>query len=495
MDTQKEIETMPILWFAKQYPDVAKEYGKALKQTLKGTGYIVTGINENFFAAMLGSLGNPTSPMIYATIEDRFYAYDPAEGIYVAKSKPEIVFGISRVMQQCADECKGTCFGVNYDATPLVFNLSNAAQLKGVIEKAKGMLAVRENYFDTNLEELIACKNGMLRLADRQLLPFSPQYKRRNKLAVNYDPTGTCSEFMERLLKPALNEIDIKVLQQWCGLCLIGINLSQVIVLLTGSSGRGKGTFIRVLQGIIGQTNVVQLRTDQLGQRFETSAFIGKILLYGADVKATFLNNANASILKALTGGDPLNAEIKCVTGRPVIYGKYLVIVTTNSRLTLNLEGDQDAYRRRLILIECNKTRPDNVIVNLSELLLETEASGILNWMLDGLDLLRNQGYVIELSPEQKRAVDDLLLESENHLIFVKECLVRDKTAILMTSDCFNAYCAYCKSRKWSPSLQRDASKLITHAITIEYGVTQSHDITNEKVSNQRGWHGLRLKS
>jgi hypothetical protein len=94
MDTQKEIETMPILWFAKQYPDVAKEYGKALKQTLKGTGYIVTGINENFFAAMLGSLGNPTSPMIYATIEDRFYAYDPAEGIYVAKSKPEIVFGI-----------------------------------------------------------------------------------------------------------------------------------------------------------------------------------------------------------------------------------------------------------------------------------------------------------------------------------------------------------------------------------------------------------------
>ena len=494
METQNQTDTMPIIWFSQKYPDVAKEYGKALDLTLKGTGFIVKGINENFFAAILGSLGNPVSPIVYATIEDRFYGYDETEGIYVVKSKQEIVFRLSKIMQQCADDCKNKFFGMSYDAEPLVFYFSKAAQLSGFVEKAKGMLAVKENFFETNLEEYIVCKNGTLRLSDRTLLPFDPKYRRRNKLAVNYDSDAKCADFMEKLLKPALTEVDINLLKQWCGLCLTGVNLSQVIVLLNGTAGGGKGTFIRVLHGIIGQHNVEQLRTEQLGGRFETAEYIGKILLYGADVKATFLNNASASYLKSLTGGDPLNAEIKGVTGRPVIYGKYLVIVTSNSRLKVNLEGDADAYRRRLIVIELNKAKPDSVIVNFSEQLLENEASGILNWMLDGLDILKRQGYVIELSIEQKRVVDDLLLESESPNIFVKECLVRDESSILTTSDCFNTYSTYCKNRKWLPLDSRDASKLITQAIAVEFGLSQRNDIRGSNGKDQRGWKGIKVK-
>jgi phage/plasmid-associated DNA primase len=205
------------------------------------------------------------------------------------------------------------------------------------------------------------------------------------------------------------------------------------------------------------------------------------------------LNNANASILKALVGGDPLNAEIKGVTDRPVIMGRYLVLVTSNSRLTINLEGDEKAYRRRLVLIEYSKEKPDNVIVDLSEQLLEKEASGILNWMLDGLDELKGNKFVLQLSTGQQRAVDDLLLESESHKIFVKDCIVKDDSARLTTSDCLNAYSAYCKSRKGTPLPQRDAGRLVAEAITSEFQVTQSHDITGENGRDQRGWKGLKL--
>ena len=494
LDKPKEIESLPIHWFKNKYPDVAKEHGKALDMNCKGTVWIVKGVNENFFAAILGSVGNPTSPMVYVTAEQRFYAYDPKQGIYSSKSKPEIIFELSRLIQQCAEECQGEFHGITCDTSSLVFHFSNAAQLNGVVEKAKGLLAVSEDYFDKQLEEYIACKNGMLRLADRILLEFSPQYRRRNKLAVNYEPNATCSVFMDTLMKPALNEANLRVLQQWCGLVLIGVNLSQVIILLTGMAGGGKGTFIRVLHGIIGQNNIEQLRTDQLGGRFETSVYLGKILLYGADVKANFLNNASASYLKALTGGDPLNAEIKNVTDRPVIFGRYLIIVTSNSRLTVNLEGDSDAYRRRLVLIEYDKYRPDNVIVKLSEQLLESEASGILNWMLDGLDELKRQGYVIRLSLEQERAVDDLLMESESPHIFVKECLIADEVAKLTTSDCYTAYATYCKKRGWNVLQSRDAAKQITHAITVEFGLSQRNDIPNATGKDQRGWKGIKVK-
>ena len=49
-----------------------------------------------------------------------------------------------------------------------------------LLKSGKGYVgSQKENYFDTNLEEYIACKNGMLSLADRQLLPFNPKYRRR----------------------------------------------------------------------------------------------------------------------------------------------------------------------------------------------------------------------------------------------------------------------------------------------------------------------------
>ena len=52
------------------------------------------------------------------------------------------------------------------------------------------------------------------------------------------------------------------LLQRACGLFVIGENLAQRILLLIGTSGGGKGTFIRVLRGIIGAVNVAALRPN-----------------------------------------------------------------------------------------------------------------------------------------------------------------------------------------------------------------------------------------
>jgi phage/plasmid-associated DNA primase len=82
---------------------------------------------------------------------------------------------------------------------------------------------------------------------------------------------------------------------------LIGENLAQRLLILTGTAGGGKGTFIRVLVGILGQTNVASLRTQLLNERFELGRFLGKTLLYGADVPEKFLNHRGASVLKSLT--------------------------------------------------------------------------------------------------------------------------------------------------------------------------------------------------
>src|SRR6478609_6687050 len=73
----------------------------------------------------------------------------------------------------------------------------------------------------------------------------------------------------------------------------------------------------RVIVGIIGATNVGTLRPDLLAERFELGRLLGKSLLYGADVPDNFLNCKGASVLKALTGGDPATLELKLSNERP----------------------------------------------------------------------------------------------------------------------------------------------------------------------------------
>jgi hypothetical protein len=45
--------------------------------------------------------------------------------------------------------------------------------------------------------------------------------------------------------------------------------------------------------------------------------------------------------------------------------------------------------------------------------------------------------------------VDDLLLESESHTVFVRESLVRDAETHLTVADCYAGYVEFCNERGW----------------------------------------------
>jgi hypothetical protein len=126
------------------------------------------------------------------------------------------------------------------------------------------------------------------------------------------------ADFLGELLGAALDEDDVALLQQWCGLALLWRNLAQVMLILSGTAAGGKGTIVNVLNGVIGEANVHQLRTEHLGSRFETSFYVDKTLLYGADVEPNFLNTSTAHFLKSLTGDDLLTTEGTRVRGERV---------------------------------------------------------------------------------------------------------------------------------------------------------------------------------
>jgi P4 family phage/plasmid primase-like protien len=487
---QAGVAITPAQFFAKKFPGLRDEFGDAILEVIDKYGALwARDIGEDFFAAALGDKGSPEAPTVFLPTEQRFYTYSPAEGIFAYRRDPVLLTRLSRWLLECVWQCRDHC-----ETRVLEFRLRDSESLNGVLKKGRGLLEVRPEFFSSDLTEFIPCANGMLRLSDKTLLPFSPAYCRRNKLAVPYDPRAKCPLFLDTLMRPALDADGLDLLQRACGLFLIGENLAQRIFLLIGTAGGGKGTFIRVLRGIVGADNVGALRTQLLSERFELGRFLGKTLLYGADVPDDFLNHRGASILKSLTGGDPVTLEFKNSNEAPGILCKFNIIVTCNSRLTVHLEGDTEAWRRRIAIVEYRNPHPEKVIVDLSEQILAREASGVLNWMLGGFEKIRADGFQLHLTLAQQKVVDDLLLESESHVVFVRESLARDPEEQLTVADCYAAYVEFCNEHGWRALTKNKFGAVIGDTVVRQFGITTRHDIPDSKDKEQRGWKGIRLE-
>ncbi len=480
----------PAAWFAAKYPALENKYGSAAQEVVpvkEGEKPFVKDLSEDFLAASLGEDGSKEWPTVFAAAEDRFYTYTPEEGIYCETREPLLTARLSELLLNCARDC-----APKFDVRNLEFKFRDSANLKGVMTRARGLLEVGPDFFQTDLMEFVPCKNGVLRVSDRTLLDFGPQYRRRNKLGVEFRAGAECPLFLKTLLEPALEPEDIELLQRWCGLALIGVNLAQRFVILTGTAGGGKGTLIRVIVGIIGARNVGTVRPDLLAERFELGRLLGKSLLYGADVPDNFLNCKGASVLKALTGGDPVTLEFKGSNERPEITCRFNAIATCNSRLTVRLEGDADAWRRRLAIIEYRKPKTTNVIADLSERILADEGSGVLNWMLAGLEKIRADEWQLRLTSRQQTTVDDLLMESEADVVFVTECVCKDAEASLTVAQCYEKYVGFCNERSWTVMAKKKFSNVIGDTMTRLHGLTVRHDIPDDAEKPQRGWKGIR---
>ena len=264
-------------------------------------------------------------------------------------------------------------------------------------------------------------------------------------------------------------------------------------MILTGTPGGGKGTFVDVLVGIIGQINLASLRPQLLAERFELGRFLGKTLLYGADVPQNFLNQRGASVLKSLVGADPMTVELKNSNETPSIVCRFNVITTCNSRLIVRLEGDTDAWRRRLVPIEYTNPKPETVIADLAQRILKNEACGVLNWMLIGLDKLRADGWLLHLTGRQQTTVDNLLLESDSVNLFVRECLARVDCQETTVPAAFEAYVEFCNARGWAALNRNSFGREIGNAVLRIHQLSDRNDIKDDKGKAQRGWKGLML--
>lgn len=437
----------------------------------------VVGLNERFWAGLVAS----QNELIYEPMEKRFYRYHGQTGLWRSETEPS--------MEQLSCKTVGSETQFREDClelTSMRFAKAVVGHLKGICEKA-------HVFAQTPLG--IHAANGFLVIGEEsmELQEFSPSHFSRNSSPIVFAPAARCPVFLEKVLRPVLDEDDISLLQYYAGQCLLGRNLTQSILILHGEGGTGKGTTSNVIQKLVGVHNCQELRTDHLEERFEIYRYIGRSLLYGADVDPGFLRTKGAHSLKRIVGNDLLTPEGKNSNEVFNIRGDFNVLITCNNRLSVRLSGDVNAWRRRLQIIEFRKPlEKTSVIRDLDSWLIENEGPGILNWAIVGASEVladAKAGRARALSASQTRRLEALLGMSDSIRCFLTAKVEKRVGECLEKNELLEAYADYCGEQMWDPLPEMAARKELNNRMLEMFGSVERKSAGAER--NQRGYSNV----
>lgn len=353
--------------------------------------------------------------------------------------------------------------------------------------------------FQDRPKNAIHVANGMVEIRDDgtyTLKPFAREYYSRNQCPFPYDPKAQCPRFISELLEPVFEQDDIAMLQLAFGQAMLAYNLRQKLFVLSGTPGGGKGTIVNILKGLVGSQNCAELRTEFLGNRFETAGFIGKSMLFGNDVPSDFLRCEHADTIKKLTGGDPNDAEIKGVTKKFQIDGHFNMVITSNGRLLVKVDDDLGAWMRRMILLELGGEPPAEPIPSFAGVLLHEEGAGIVNWAIEGAARVLTEGFPkVSLS---SRRVEKLLLESNSIVGFLGTGIEKtDSVSGITIGELIDEYERWCRRNEWEPQLDAESKRKLKQGLEMRFHVTEAHDIVRLNMGQEtslRGYHGVTFK-
>jgi len=236
----------------------------------------------------------------------------------------------------------------------------------------------------------VATETGLLDLETRDLRDLNPEDHALFRLGTGFDPEADCPRFKE-FLGEVVRPEDLDALQEYAGYCLHhwGQPYKRAILLL-GPQDSGKSTFLHIIKAILGGSeNVSSENLNSLvNTRWGAANLYGSVANVANELETTELESTN--LFKTITGaGDYLTAERKGEDPFQFV-PKAKHLFATNRVPPAN--GADDAFFSRWLFATFPQSVPASEQVrDLDEQLLEAERAGILNWMLDGYDRLRDQ--------------------------------------------------------------------------------------------------------
>jgi P4 family phage/plasmid primase-like protien len=303
----------------------------------------------------------------------------------------------------------------------------------------------------------VATNNGVLNItkaiSDEEfprseiLIPHTPNWFSTAKIELNFDETAQCPSWIQ-FLEDVFNGDDesIDVLQKWFGYLLTPDNSLQKILFVIGDKRSGKGTIIKIMQAILGESNVAMPKLVDFTKNFALQSLANKTAAIITDARLSKRVDETliTETLLAISGGDPQDIERKY---KDTLSGYHMKIrFTIFSNLIPDLRDLSSAFVSRCVFLHMPNSYLGREDMGLLDRLRQ-ELPGILNWAILGRHKL-NQSKRIDQPQAGSKFVDEFVELTNPVLFFLNQHCEFGKDYEVDTKDAFEKWEQVCKDNK-----------------------------------------------
>jgi len=288
----------------------------------------------------------------------------------------------------------------------------------------------------------ICVNNGILNLDTGELQEHTPNKIFLQKICIDYIPGIECPTIKE-FLSDVLEECDIPTIQEFFGFLLYKSYFIKKAMLCYGEHDSGKTQFLKLCVAFVGHENISGVSLHKISyDRFACSNLQGKLLNIYDDL--SFKDIKDTGSFKIATGGGYVSAEKKF--GEMFSFINYAKLLFATNKIA-SIDEDDPAYYSRWLIIPFNnqflKSNPKTDRNIIEKITTKKELQGLLNYALDGLKRLRDNG-----SFAYSRTIDEnrnIMERSNNSLAaFVQDSIYNRQGAWISKEDFYRLYSEYC---------------------------------------------------
>jgi P4 family phage/plasmid primase-like protien len=336
---------------------------------------------------------------------------------------------------------------------------------------------------------------------DRVLLPHSPNNYLTWKLDRDHSLLNakwkSIDSFFHTVTK---GDRDLRnVLIAACGAVLHGRADLQQAFYLFGSGANGKGSFMRLLEMLVGDENTHSTSLENICEnRFEVANLYNKRLVICPDEDRRI---RGLSVFKSVTGGDSLRGEEKGVKAFKFKF-EGMAVIASNSPIFMG--DDSYGLSRRLIPIPFSQKIPKSDRRDLTaEFTADLPAftTYLLNldrdWVTDTLQQANNLKVIKDLEWEMTIRTDSIAAFYEEQLIYDPKLTTYDGDKIVyerdwvLAANAYKAYRQFCSDTGFAAKHQNNFCPSLVNLLVDKL----ESDVSARKTKVGKVIEGLRLRT
>lgn len=297
------------------------------------------------------------------------------------KAKNAVILTLQRALAQSVNGDKELRADVRKSET--------ASGIRGVLDIAAALppLAFTAEHLDSHAH-LLNTQSGVLDLNTGELVPHDPALRLTKITTASYQPGAVVDEAStwRTFLQQALPDPEVRAyFQRLIGLSLLGCVRENILPIVTGSGGNGKGVaYSAILHALGGYAYAAEndlFTSAKANANAASPALMGLRGMRLVVVSETERDQPlAAALMKLITGGDPIRA--RPLYGRPVTFEpSHSALMVTN--FLPKVAGDDAAIWRRLRIVPFDVSFRDRPDTGLGER-LRSESDDVLAWAVQG---------------------------------------------------------------------------------------------------------------